>query len=255
MFRAQMPRIFELVDLVPDRTSPGAYFQNFEENLASSTHIGQTYLRREKELQGLDDRAWGFLKCEALRYLTHKDPKGRGWQQLFDILNQARAYNYLKANLGCSMIRFIPRANNRGKTPDLDGVLASGGVLCEVKTINISNDELRARGGCTSRTSTYQLDVRFLQKLSRVIASAKEQLSAYSRGRKDRYLRHIVYINLNFDDILGEYKVRHFELIDQYLSDNPVAGIELVFHNDVTPFHNAVAMSNAEVFNACEADI
>jgi len=47
-------------------------------------------LAREREFQRLDDAAWEFLKDEALPYLSARDRKGRGWEQLISILNQAR---------------------------------------------------------------------------------------------------------------------------------------------------------------------
>ena len=246
MFRTQMPRIYELRDLIDNPTSPDAYFQNLDKNVQDSPHhVRQIYLCWENELQGLDDDAWEFLKSEASPYLIHKDPSGRGWQQLFDILNQARAYNYLKA-IGSSNVRFIPRAESR--TPDLEGVLDSGRVLCEVKTINISQKEVRAREEFTGRNIANQLDDGFFRKLHSDITEAKDQLHAYDATSEVRYY---VYINLCFDDILGECKGEYFRQIDQYLSDSPVPGIDLVFHNDQTPFHKALAMTTAAVVNAC----
>src|SRR4051812_47022161 len=109
MLRKQLPRIYELRDLIADPTFSSAYFQNFDWNVRDSAHIRGIYDRWEKDLQGLDDDAWSFLKSEAAPYLVCKDGRGRGWQQLFDILNQAHAYNYLKA-VGASNLRFIPRS-------------------------------------------------------------------------------------------------------------------------------------------------
>lgn len=248
MFRTQLPRIYELRDLIADPTSPDAYFQNFDNNVQDSLHVRQIYVRWEKDLQGLDDDAWEFLKREASPYLIHKDRSGRGWQQLFDILNQARAYNYLKI-IGSSNIRFIPRAKQRStRTPDLEGVLDSGRVLCEVKTINISQKEVRARKEFTIRKMTNQLNDGFLRKLHSDITNAKDQMHAYDATYEVRYC---VYVNLCFDDFLGECKEEYFRQIDQYLSDSPTPGIDLVFHNDHTPFHKTLAMTTATVVNAC----
>ena len=69
MFRAQMPRIHELRDLIADPASADAYFQNFDENVRESPHhVKEIYLRREKELQGLDPDSWKSLKSEASQY-------------------------------------------------------------------------------------------------------------------------------------------------------------------------------------------
>jgi hypothetical protein len=243
MFRVQLPRIYELRDLIADPTSPNAYFQNFGNNVRDSLHVRQIYDRLEKDLRGLDDDAWGFLKSEAAPYLVSKD-RSRGWQQLFDILNQAHAYNHLK-RIGCSNVRFIPRTSTR--TPDLEAVLDSRRVLCEVKTINISQQEVRARKEFTAKDIGGQLDDGFLRKLHSDIRNAEEQLHAYDATSEVRYY---VYINPCFDDILGEHKEMYFQQIDQYLLDCLTPGIDLVFHNDHTPFHKALAMATAAVDNA-----
>jgi hypothetical protein len=81
--------------------SPDAYFQDFDEKLANSAHIKGVYRQWERVLEGIDSQGWGHLKREAVPRLTKRDRKGRGWQQLFDILNEARAHNYLKS-IGCT---------------------------------------------------------------------------------------------------------------------------------------------------------
>ena len=185
MFRTQMPLIYELRDLIVDRASPDAYFQNFEDNVRDSPHhVRAIYLRWERELHGLDSDAWKFLKCEARPYLVSKDKCGRGWQQLFDILNQARAYNYLRI-LGCLNVRFIPRAKRQGlRTPDLEATLGSARILCEVKTINISEGELRARNQLTVRGIAVQLDAGFFRKLRSDVTDAKNQMQAMPCDRR-----------------------------------------------------------------------
>ncbi len=246
MFRKQMPRLYELRDLIDDPRSPDAYFQNFDNNVRDSPHhVKQIYLRWERELQGLDSEAWEFLKTEASPYLVHRDPTGRGWQQLFDLLNQARAYNYLRA-LGCSNVRFIPRAQ-AVRTPDLEAVLGSARVLCEVKTVNISEEEVRARSEFTVRSIAIRLQDGFFHKLKSVIIDAEDQMQAYDRSGA---ARHYVYINPNFDDFLAQCKKDYFRQIDQYLSDNPIQEVNLIFHNDFTAFYEPLAMTNVTVVNA-----
>jgi hypothetical protein len=247
MFRGQLPRLYELRDLIDDPSSPDAYFQNFDKHIQDSTNARDIYDRWEKDLQSLDNGAWEFLKNEASPYLTHRDHGGRGWQQLFDILNQARAYNYFE-NIGASKLRFIPRARQDStRTPDLEGDLGSGKILCEVKTINISQKEARARKEFTVREIKTRLDDGFLGKLRSDIKEASDQLHAYDPTGE---ARHYAYINLCFDDFLGEYKEEYFRQMDEYLSSCPTPRISLIFHNDHTPAHKALAMSNATIVNA-----
>src|ERR1700683_16029 len=90
-FRRQMPRWHELRDLIDHPAPPDAYFQGFDDNLQRSAHIREIYALWENDLQGLDDTAWGFLKAEVAPHLIRRDPRGRGWEPLFNILNQAHA--------------------------------------------------------------------------------------------------------------------------------------------------------------------
>jgi hypothetical protein len=120
MFRNQFQRLYELRDLVEDPTSPNAYFQNFDELLESSEQVMSVYARWEHVLQVLNADAWEMLKFEAAPHVLSSEPKYRGWQALFDRLNEANAYRYL-VKIGCSRVAFIPRTTKQ--TPDLEGWL------------------------------------------------------------------------------------------------------------------------------------
>lgn len=226
MFRTQLPRIYELWDLISDPASPDAYFHDFEDRFQNRPDWRQAFVCLEKELQGLDNDAWGALKSEASPYLVRRH-LSRAWEQLFNILNHAYAYNYLKG-IGCSNVRFIPRSDRQ--TPDLEGLLDSVRVLCEVKTINTSDDELQARRESTARDIKSQLNETFFGKLHSTITEAKEQLYAYDATAGGT--RYFVYVNVCFDDFFGDYKEEYFQQIDQYLLDNRIAGIELFFRHD-----------------------
>ncbi len=97
-----MPRVYELRDLIADRSHPSAYFQKFDDTLNDPLRR-QVWLAREQEFQRLDDESWQFLKDEAHPYLMARDDN-RGWQQLIAILNQTRAHNYL-IDLGGAEVR------------------------------------------------------------------------------------------------------------------------------------------------------
>jgi hypothetical protein len=244
VFRAELPRLYELKDSVGDPASPDAYFCNFDQDLARSAHVKEIYLRYERDLQGLDGKAWEHLKAAALRRVTARDKKGRGWQQLFDILNEARAYSYLKS-LGWTNLRFIPRSPTR--TPDIEGSRASDRVLCEVKTINISNVEVAFRTGQVKvRSGQVALPAEFLEKLRNTVEKAKQQLLAFDPGRA---AAHLVYLNVLFDDFLGELKEAYFRQIDDDLAGTPVMDVRLVICNDRTAFYKPLKMRFADVDN------
>ena len=243
MFRKELPRVYELRDQIEALGSPSAYFQDFDDSLRNQPSKMRAFRALEDELQGLDPASWEFLKKEARPHLTKRD-EARGWQQLIGMLNQARAYNYLKT-ICCSNIHFIPPSREGVKTPDLQGVLDSTKVLCEVKTINISDEETRARRTPVAREIKDQLEQGFFNKLMYHLIRAKEQLEARDAGKEARRIAYII----NFDDFFAKYKERYFQQIDQYLSNKTVPGIEIVFHNQVTSFHKIITIKSATVFN------
>lgn len=245
MFRQEMPRVYELRDLIADPSKPCAYFQNFDDSIRDEPSKKQVWLAREREFQRLDPDSWQFLKSEARTYLMTRDAR-RGWQQLISILNHARAYNYL-SDEGCLGIRFIPRSEINGEeTPDLEGVLNGMKVLCEVKTVNISDAEANRRQTKGVGFITNLLDEGFFNKLRSDLLKAKSQMEVYG-GKGD--VRRIAFVVLNFDDFLGEYKGDYFGQIDGYLAANPLPSVDIVFYNQRTAFHCHVVMENAVVVN------
>jgi hypothetical protein len=150
----------------------------------------------------------------------------RGWQSLFDKLNQAKAYNYLRS-AGYLNIRFVPPSAVKGQqTPDLQ----ADRVFCEVKTINISEIELNRRDSGGVGTSTDNLDEGFFRKLSSDLRKAKGQMVAFCA---DSGIKLIAYVIVNFDDSLHEYADRYQANIDQYIAGDPVPGLRVVF--DIKP--------------------
>ena len=244
MSRAELPRVYQLIDLIEDRAHHDSYFQNFEHSIEEESEKRRAWLAREEELKRLAPEAWNFLKNEALPYLTARSHRGRGWEQLISILNQTRAYNFL-LDSGCSEIRFIPRIKGK-ETPDLETKLDGIPVICEIKTINKSQQEAKARQSGAPRTILASLELGFFKKLTSDLKKAKSQMVSYTNTPG---VRHIAFVVVNFDDFLGEYKTAYYEEIDQYLAGKPVAEIEVVFFDQKTCFHNDVHMKNATVVN------
>lgn len=233
MYRRELPRVFELHDLVMPSSSPDAYFRNFEKSLSEIRQKLKQFRDLEADLQGLDTEAWAFLKSEVAPLLRVRHPT-RGWQFLFDKLNQAKAYNYLKS-AGYPNVRFIPPSAVPGQqTPDLE----ADGVLCEVKTINASDAEANRRHSGGVGSVTDQLDEGFFRKLSSDLKKAKAQMVSYdgSVGSKQ-----IVYIIANFDDSLHEYADRYQRQIGSYVAADPVPGLQLVVFDVKPPFYTAMA--------------
>ena len=120
-----------------------------------------------------------------------------------------------------------------------------------MKTINISQNEVRARTEFTVRSIAIRLDDGFFRKLRSRVTEAKNQMRAYDATSE---ARHYVYINPCFDDFLAQCKEDYFRQIDDYLSGNPIPGVKLIFHNDHTAFYKPLAMTNATVVNDGDDD-
>jgi hypothetical protein len=221
MSRTLLPRLYELRDLLANPDARGSLFHGFEGHLKVPSRL-TVFAQWENELEGLDEEAWSFLKIEAAPYLEPRDPGGRGWEQLFNFLVQARAYNHLKHTVGCSAVRFVSRSTTEQR-PDLEGVTASGRVLCEVKAINPSDDEIRAREEPKGRVDGPELPEGFFRKLDSDILKAKKQLRAYDAAGD---ARHLVFVNICFDDWLGTCAPLYEQQIRQHLSDRP-PGVEV----------------------------
>jgi hypothetical protein len=241
-----MPRVRELRALIDDPAKPSAYFQNFDERLCAEPSVKAVWFAREREFQRLDLASWEFLKAEARPYLTAHDSKGRGWEQLIAILNQARAHNYLVAR-GCSGVAFIPRAKRHGqKTPDLKAVENNQEVLCEVKTINISQNEANRRVSRAVGSVIKMLPEAFFKKLDATVRDASKQLIAHDPAGN---AIHVIFMVVVFDDFLAEYKADYFDQIDSHIGQALVANREIIFFNQRTAFHPCICMRHAQVVN------
>lgn len=96
MFRKELPRVYELIDLTKDINHKSAYFHDFECSYRDESTKREIWQIREKQLQSLDQVSWEALKDKASPYLMKTDYEKAGWwHQLIETLNEARGYNYL----------------------------------------------------------------------------------------------------------------------------------------------------------------
>ncbi|MBI4966498.1 MAG: hypothetical protein HZC25_00125 [Rhodospirillales bacterium] len=226
-------RVQELRDASIALNSPDSYFTADDDKL-TAPHKQAFFQAIEQDLAGLDESAWEALKEEALPRLSATIPD-RGWEQFFSILNQARGYNFLAAR-GYSNIEFIPRT--KSKTPDLKAMSGDETVLCEVKTIHISQDEVNRRlvGGVIDGVPN--ISPEFVTKLHRVINEAKTQMESFD---SDLHTKYIAYLVINFDDILHECASQYEIQIRENLSRNPTEGVEVIL--DIKPpYYSAIRL-------------
>jgi hypothetical protein len=226
MYRKELRRVYELRDMAQIHPSPEGYFSDFDNKLKESPVRLKHFRDIEAELQGLDAAAWNDLRARVSPLLALRTEK-RGWQPVFDTLNEAKGYNHL-VSIGCINVEFIPASSVRGqRTPDLQGTLAGARVVCEVKTINVSEVEAIRRTNGAVGSISLQLSDGFFNKLKFDLETAQNQMTAYDTGNS---VRRIVYVVVNFDDNLHEYAGDYSEQINSFVAANPIPDIEVIFH-------------------------
>ncbi|MCY4374768.1 MAG: hypothetical protein OXC31_13425 [Spirochaetaceae bacterium] len=248
-FRNELPRVYELKDMLDEPSHPDAYFQDFEEGLENSTSKLNAFRGLERLLDALDDTAWQDLSQRAAPLLVSQEREsGRGWQALFDILrSEARAFGFLQS-IGCTGVHFI-KCRSKKKTPDLGASQVGRSVFCEVKTLNISEDEAKKRsrmrrGAFVVGRTRPNVDNGFLRKLRVTLAAAVKQLDA---ADPERRARRMIFTMLHFDDWLGEYQAQYIAQIDEHLLQQPVDGAELVFCLSNNIFEHSFTMKSATI--------
>lgn len=180
----------------------------------------------EMDLAALDEGTWNNWKLEAINRFKADPDIYRGWQTAFDMLNEAKAYRFLK-EIGCTNINFICKLTKR--TPDLEGTLNGQKILCEVKTINRSKDVIKAEKKGIGYSAA-RLTKEFFGKISNTIKTAEEQMSSYCQ---DTMTLRIAYLILNFDDPFHEYAPEYIEQLRSGLPSICPKGMRLVL--DVKP--------------------
>ena len=219
-------RLSELVSLHHPEDK-GSRFYNFWETFYEIPERVQAFSLIEKELSALDDKSWCFLRDEAKKLCVKSDER-RGWNQLFEKLNETKGYCFLKL-IGCSDIRFIPRATkNNIETPDLVGWRNTSQALCEVKTINISDDLVSARINISVMSAENKLTAGLINKLESTITKAASQLNSYSKSPDtEKY----IYLVIAYDDDLDYRNELNTQTRDLFNAMNLV-GVDLVIHNE-----------------------
>ncbi len=147
MCRNHFPRLFELSDLLPEPVPASLAFPALNKTLLEPGKR-EYFEKTEVDLQGMDEAAWAAIKEKLKRWPKVRTHEHRALEPLYEILNEAKGYNYLKRT-GCSNVRFVRvSARQNEKTPDLAAEHRGQQVLCDVKTINRSYNEVeRARTG------------------------------------------------------------------------------------------------------------
>lgn len=89
-----MKRIKELIDDVKRHYPCDSFFENFQSD-CNIDEAKRVYIELEDCLSCLDTDSWTILKNKAIKqFPNHRE--GQRKQGFFDILNEAKAYSFLK---------------------------------------------------------------------------------------------------------------------------------------------------------------
>lgn len=241
--REKFPRICELIDEIKKENLP-RHFQNFKQSIENEAVNKKIFSHVEEDLKFLDPESWKFLKHKLIQSFKQKKPI-RGWQSGFDTLNEAKCYRYLVNYKNAKDVKFIAESDKRGhKTPDLCGKIDETFVICEVKTINVSECEAKRRAeaiGCPQPVTVGPLPKEFFDKLKDTREEAAKQLFNFSPDKTNIF---VIYVVLHFDDNLHEHVEHYVSQIKCQASDMWIEKVEIVF--DVKPpFYFATSDSPA----------
>jgi hypothetical protein len=134
--KGRFARIYELYE-ASQKGHPNNYFEstvNDQDERLLKHRFGSV----EVALGRLPPEAWRELIKRAAKYVHVRDSLRR-WQQLWDILHEAKGFLMLQER-GYKNIRFLPEGNN--EMPDLQANDGGTVVLLEVETVNVSDDEI-----------------------------------------------------------------------------------------------------------------
>lgn len=219
--QTKFDRLYELRDL----GGKGNYFSDIDEKLRQPLSR-KTLVELAVSLNKLDEESWNYLKGQC-KPLLSKVSEDRGWTPLFDKFNEAKGYGDLLCR-GCSCIKFIRPDKNGHQTPDLEASDGTSEYLCEVKTINISDKEIKRRKNAEIKDVAYVLSGELKIKLKGVAGNAASQLMAYP-GAKHKIKIALFVIDL--DERQSEARKAIFPEIQSYLDEEfGESEIEFVLH-------------------------
>lgn len=169
----------------------------------------------EHTLDQLDSIAWDEFVKRVLPHSCMKDGT-YGWRQYYSHLNEARGYVLLK-NRRYSNIHFLPESGKeRGaKSAEIIGGSSDSFAIVEVKTINLSNDEIeRTRKRLDPTFSVAKKmgkelrpgDIKDVQAFAKKLIGRSDPVSAWLLAQLDKQTQESL-VNLADDTKQAESKL------------------------------------------------
>jgi hypothetical protein len=186
-----MHRIRELIEEVYAEYPRDNFFNRLSPTFRDCPQTRSAYAAYNRAFLSLEAECWQLLKRKAVdHFLDHRE--GQLKQGFFNQLNEAFAYAHLRRR-GYSVVRMLPES--RVRQPDITFVHAGVKRVCEVKTVGISEDEIRrSESNVAYSGEVYsKLSDQYITKLQKTVACATHQIT--SQGGEG-----LVYLIVKFDD-------------------------------------------------------
>ena len=208
-----MKRMRELIERVKVTYPDDSFFNDLDEVFELSSQASSQYQAYELAFSYLDPASWQILSQKAMEHFKdHRE--GQLKQGFFNQLNEAFAYQFL-VQCGYENVRVL---NENGNTrPDLTYDAAGIKRYCEVKTIGLSDDEIKRyeTGEAFDGTVYMELSDGFLRQLNDDLVRAHEQIT--SQGSHG-----LVFVIVNFDDFTLTYYEQYHKQITEFLAHHKV---------------------------------
>jgi len=169
----------------------------------------------------LDAEAWEQLVTKALPEVCKRGPL-RGWEQLWNYLNEALGY-VLLADRGYTKIRFVDPEDQ--KTPDLLGESEMSRAIVEVKTINCSEEDVgkNKTGPPMWQQLGTGLSVKFKEKLEKTVDAAREQLRQFGDPNDKRIVLLVISLDSGY-----KFSAQNYSELKEFVASNQAPDVELV---------------------------
>jgi hypothetical protein len=214
-----MGRIRELITIVRQAHPNDKFFENFDESCRMNESKRRHYRTYDEALRYLDVKSWKILKEKAVKHFRNHRI-GQLKQGFFNQLNEAFAYRYLFRR-GYSEVRMLPES--AVSTPDISYLQA--GVLkhCEVKTIGISDKEIKDRGSGRARYLNYaELEDGFFNKFESAFQVARRQIARQTT-------EGLVFFVVLWDDLAVDYYPEYRQTIVSYCHTHKIHNVYFKF--------------------------
>ena len=212
-----MRRVRELVTAVNQAYPHDPFFDRFAESCRANPAKTKAYRTYDDAFRLLDSGSWNLLKAKAVAHFRdHRS--GQLKQGFFNQLNEAFAYRHLLRQ-GFTAVRMLPETGKR--IPDLQYRAGRVRQHCEVKTLNISDEEISRRGSGKAFSNVYlRLGEGFFKKLAASIASARSQIDSQGTGG-------LVYVVAVWDDIALDCYRGYRRQLASFARANAIDGVHI----------------------------